>query len=147
MVQLFVIDTVALISYFSHVFHKSEKISNKALKLIKNAFDNYSPIRLSIPSIVFVEIFEKWLNSEEFVAEFKAQVFGLVNNAPHIEIKPIEHEVLENFILLEDKNINLENHDRIILASAMMLQCPLITCDTKIIKYVNKHKVIPTIIT
>ncbi len=146
MVQLFVIDTTSLISYFDYIFGKPSQISDKALTLIRTSFDRESSVRLSIPSIVFVEIFEKWFKSEEFLAKFRAEVFEVISQAPNIEIKPIEQEVLENFIKIQDEDVNLENHDKLILASAMMLECPLITSDPKIIKYVKKHGVIPSVI-
>ena len=146
MVRIFVTDTTSLISYFSDVFEKPSKISRKALSIIDRAFLNDPSIRLSIPSIVFVEIFEKWFKSEEVSAKIRSEVFESIKNASNIEIKPLEQEVLENLIKIEDYPINLENHDKIILASAMMLNCNLITSDPKIIKYVKRYGVIPRII-
>ncbi len=62
--HLLVIDSVALISYFSSVFEVKCKISKHAYKLIERAFNKDLFTRISVPSIVFVEIFEKWFNSE-----------------------------------------------------------------------------------
>lgn len=146
MVNVFVADTTSIISYFSDVFDVGRSISEEAIGFIKRAFHDDPLVRLAIPSIVFVEVFDKWFKSEEFYAKFMSLVFYPINAAPHIEIKPIDREVLENFIKIDDAVVNLENHDKIILACAMMLNCPLITCDSKIIKYVKKHKVIPQII-
>jgi len=141
-----VIDTTALISYFSLVFKQPSQISDDAIKFIKRAFQYESDILLSIPSIVFVEIFDKWIVNDEFRAMFVSEVLEVILQAPNIEIKPIDEEVLQHFIYLDDPVVNLENHDRIILASAMMLGWPLITSDNKLIKYFKKHKVIPSII-
>lgn len=146
MAELFVTDATSLISYYSDVFQKPSQISREALNLIDRALLSDPAIRLSVPSIVFVEIFEKWFKSEEFAAKIRSEVFEPINNASNIEIKPLEQEVLENFIEIKDDHINLENHDKIILASAMMLNCSLITSDSKIIKYVKKYKVIPRIV-
>ena len=54
-----------------------------------------------------------------------------------MEIKAIEREVLENMCIGAEL-ANHEVHDKLILASAMMLQCPLITSDEKVIKFVKK---------
>lgn len=141
-----VIDTTALISYFSTVFKQQPQISEDAIKLIQHAFRSNSDILLSIPSIVFVEIFDKWVLDDEFRAMFVSEILELISQCPNIEIKSIDEEVLQMFISLSDSIVNLENHDKIILASAMTLQWPLITSDSKIVKYVKKYKVIPAII-
>jgi len=144
--QFVVIDTTALISYFSTVFKQQPQISEDAIKLIQHAFRSNSDILLSIPSIVFVEIFDKWVLDDEFRAMFVSEILELISQCPNIEIKSIDEEVLQMFISLSDSIVNLENHDKIILASAMTLQWPLITSDSKIVKYVKKYKVIPAII-
>ncbi|NET56162.1 MAG: hypothetical protein F6K47_08295 [Symploca sp. SIO2E6] len=47
----------------------------------------------------------------------------------------------------DDPYINLENRDKIVLASAVVLESPLITSDGKIKEYVEKYKnIIPAII-
>ncbi len=79
-------------------------------------------------------------------AKIKFEIVSLIGERPNIEIKPIEKEVLENFIMIKDKRIKIDNHDKIILASSMMLQWPLITSDSDIIKYNKRYKVIPYII-
>ena len=141
-----VLDTNALISYFDSVFKQASRISDEALKLIRHAFQSDSDVVLSIPSVVFIEIYDKWVLGDEFRAMFVSEVLELILQAPNIEIKPIDEEVLENFMYLDDPEVNLENHDRIILASAMMLQWPLITSDSKILKYAKRHRVIPSVI-
>jgi len=141
-----VLDTTALISYFNSVFKQASQISDGALKLIRHAFQSDSDVLLSIPSVVFIEVYDKWVLDDEFRAMFVSEVLEMVLQAPNIEIKPIDEEVLESFMHLGDPEVNLENHDRIILASAMMLQWPLITSDSKILKYTKRNRVIPSII-
>ncbi len=141
-----VIDTTALISFFTNVFKRPSQISDRAIKLIQDAFQSDSNVLLSIPAIVFIEVFDKWIVTDEFRAMFIAEVLELISQYPNIEIKPIDKEVLQQFISLNTIAPDLENHDKIILASAMMLEWPLITSDEKIIKFVNKSKVIPNII-
>jgi len=115
--------------------------------LIEDAFNTSAgEIKLSIPSIVLVEIFEKWLKNEEFRAKFYYEVFYLIKQSPNIEIKPIEREVLENLLKINGSLIKHDIHDKLILASAMMLNCPLITFDSYLIEYVNTNQVIPKIL-
>ena len=148
MIKLFVSDTNALISYFLKVFNVKSKLSKNARILfdcaLSNSIDN---IRLSIPSVVFVEIFEKWFISEEFARKFYYEVYTPIIESPNIEIKPIEQEVLENLLKIRGILSNHEINDKLILASAMMLNCPLITVDKSIIKFVSENAVIPSIIT
>ncbi len=145
--QRAVIDTTALISYFEEVFNRPAQVSEEAIKLMKCAFQTDEDVLLSVPSIVLVEIFDKWVLDDEFRAKFVSEVLEVLLQRPNIEIKPIDDEVLYKFISLDDSTRNLENHDKIILASAMMLEWPLITSDSKLIKYVKKHKVISEVIT
>lgn len=147
MQRLYVSDTNAIISFFDNVFKQPVLLSKKGLRIIQQALNNQSEeIKLSIPSVVFIEIFDKWFNSEEFAAKFYYEVSLPIMNSPNIEIKPIEKEVLEYLIKIEDDLIDHEIHDKLILASAIMLNCPIITTDNSIIEYVNKYEVIPTVI-
>ncbi len=148
----FVIDTVALISYFAHIFKEESKISKKALSYIDKAlkYDENSYL-ITIPSVVFIEIFDKWFGGrttadEEFRAKFISEVFNPIKSSDNIEIREIDMEVLQSYLYLKDENINLENRDKIVLAKAMILNSPLITSDTKIKLYNEKYKVIPEII-
>jgi len=147
----FVIDTMALISYFAEVFNVQSKISKKGLSYINTVFQSDSNYLMTIPSIVFVEIFDKWFGGvtprdEEFRAKFISEIFNPIKLCPNIEIREIDIEVLEKFLHLNDPYINLENRDKIVLASAEVLQAQLITSDTKIKEYVGKYKNIPKII-
>ncbi len=147
----FVIDTMTLISYFSQLFNVPSQISTKGLSYIEKVFQSDSDYLMTIPSIVFVEIFDKWFRGltptdEEFRAKFIAEVFKPIKSCPNIEIRELDMEVLEQFLHLDDPYINLENRDKIVLASAVVLESPLITSDGKIKEYVEKYKNIPAII-
>ncbi|MCK4764484.1 MAG: hypothetical protein KAW12_19955 [Candidatus Aminicenantes bacterium] len=146
MKKSYVVDTTSLISYFGEVFSRPRQISHNALHIIDKAFKDHDSINLSIPSIVFVEIFEKWFKDEETSAKIRSEIMTPIYAAPNIEIKPLDKEVLENFLKIRDSRIKFDNHDKIILASSMMLQWPLITSDSKIIKYNKRHRVVPDII-
>jgi PIN domain nuclease of toxin-antitoxin system len=148
MSELYVTDTNSLISYFNDVFSQTSLLSMKARRIIQQALNNPdSGVRLSIPSVVFIEIFEKWFKNEEFAAKFYYEVYKLIADAPNIEIRPIEREVLENVMQIGGILSKHEIHDKIILASAMTLNCPLISTDHAIKNYVNQSKVIPYVIT
>lgn len=144
---LYVIDTNGIIGYFNQVFEEPSNLSGRARRLIQQAL-SASPqeVKLSVPSVVFVEIFEKWLDSEEMAAKFHYDVFKLVAQSPNIEIKPLEQEVLENMIKIGGTLADHEVHDKIILASAMMLNCSIITTDQKIREFVECNRVIPSVI-
>jgi PIN domain nuclease of toxin-antitoxin system len=142
--RLYVIDTVAVISFFHEIFEVAPRLSGEVEKLVERAFSTTeADIKLSIPSVVFVEIFEKWFKGEEFAERFHYDVFERILQSPNIEIKPIEREVLENLLNIGGNLLDHDVHDKIILASAIMLHCPLITTDEKIIQYVKQTEVIP----
>lgn len=144
MSRLYVIDTIAIISFFHEIFGAESILSPGVSKLLERAFaTSESDIKLSIPSIVFVEIFEKWFMSEDFAEKFYYEVFERIMQSPNVEIKPIEQEVLENLLHIGGNLLYHDVHDKIILASAIMLNCPLITTDQEIIRYVKETQVIP----
>jgi predicted nucleic acid-binding protein len=129
------------------VFEKPSQLSPRALKIIDSAFADTAVI-LIIPSIVFVEIFKKWFVSSERAAKIRYEVFEKIRSQDNIEIKALEREVLENFIQITDieSDHNFDNHDKQILACAMMLNCPLITSDANLIRYNQRRNVVPSII-
>lgn len=146
--ELFVIDTTSLISHFPSVFGRPSRLTKKAHHIISKGFDNYSSeIQLSIPALVFVEIYEKWITSEEFAEKFYYEVVRPILESTNIEIKPIEREVLECVLQIGGSLSSHEIHDKLILASAIMLNSPLITSDEAVIDYVNETKVIPYVVT
>jgi predicted nucleic acid-binding protein len=144
---LYIIDTNAIISYFDHVFEAPSTLSPQARSLMDAALSaSAGEVKISIPSIVFVEIFEKWLDSEEMSAKFYYEAFALFELSPNIEIKPVEREVLENILQIRGSLANHEMHDKIIVACAMMLNCAIITTDTKIREYVEVSRLIPSVV-
>jgi predicted nucleic acid-binding protein len=145
MMKLYVIDTNALIHYYPDVFDQGCDLSRRAHSIIKSAFTPNSSVRISIPSVVLIEIYDKWFTREEFARKFYYEVFLSLKESPNIEIKPIEQEVLENLLYISGDLANHEIHDKIILASAMMLKCSLITSDAKLTEYVTKTNVLPEI--
>lgn len=150
--KLYVIDTNAVISFFDSVFQHSSKynslqpLSKRAMVNIEEAlFSKETHIRLSIPTVVFIEIYEKWLISEEFCQRFFYEAFTPITQSQNIEIRPIDREVLENLLQISGTLKDHDLHDRLILASAMSLDAPLITTDRKIIRYVRDNRVVPSV--
>lgn len=147
MKQKYVIDSTALISYFSQIFEKEIVISDSAIEIIDNAFRDQDII-LHYPSIVFLEIFSKHFVSEERAQLIKYEVFERIMNQSNMSIEPIDLEVLEAFLKIRDieQNYNFDNHDKQIFATAMKFNCPLITSDERLIRYNKRMHLIPCII-
>jgi predicted nucleic acid-binding protein len=147
MSALYVIDTSCLIAYFHEVFQGDLQLSSQVLRIINTALSTQEGnIKLSIPSVVFIEIFEKWLRDEEFVRKFFYEVYTPIVQSPNIEIKPIDQEVLQALLSIRGELEHHDLHDKLILACAIMLGCQLITTDNKVTTYVNKTKVIPGVL-
>ncbi|MEI7636578.1 MAG: PIN domain-containing protein [Syntrophus sp. (in: bacteria)] len=147
MIERYVTDTNSIISYFSDVFDRPNILSFKAKSLIEQALSNpWGSVRLSIPSIVFVEIYEKWFLNEEFVRKFFYEVYTAIDNSANVEIKPIDKEVIENLQQIGGNLLHHDIHDKLIVASAMMLNCPIITTDSAIMEYVKGNQAIPSVI-
>lgn len=142
----FVIDTCSLINYFGCIFGEDRKLSTNTCRIIDDAFDNDADVYLSIPAIVFVEIYDKWITTPEFGRKFYYEVYKPIVESNHIEIKPLEKEVLYHLVLLDGIMSSHDIHDKIVLASAIMLECSLITYDPKLVKYAKKTRVIPKVI-
>lgn len=141
----FVIDTVGFINYNTEFFKEKDELSKQTRNAIDFCLDKYTNThRLVIPSIVLIEVFRKFLTSTELVNKFYYEVFIDLKENEFVEIKPIENEVLEIFKDLND--FKLENHDRLIFASAIQLNSVLITKDPMIIDYNKKRKLLPSII-
>ena len=146
MATLYVCDTCALIEFFGGVFRTSCGLSNRAYQIIDEAVNNrIGDIRLSVPSTVFLEIFDKWLTDEESVRRFYYEVFIRLRESPNVEIKPIERDVIVHLLELDGAMEGHDMHDKIILASAMMLECSLITSDKVIRTFNLRSQVIPEV--
>ena len=145
--QIYVIDTNAVIYYFDQVFGGRSRLSAKATKIIRSVLCGKEElIRISIPSIVFVEIWRKWLRSEEFARRFYYEVYCACVESPNVEIRTIDRETIENLQLIRGSLSSHEIHDKLILASAMTLACPLISLDDKLAAFVQETGVIPEVI-
>lgn len=150
----YVIDTNGLISFYSEMFVDAPEfdgapsISQKTRNAIGEAVSPFEcGVLLSVPSIVFIEIYEKWLRSEEFLRKFFYEVFTPLKQSPNVEIRAIDQEVLENLLTVDGCLAEHDLHDKIVVASAITLECPIITVDLKIIEFVgNGNKKIPHVL-
>lgn len=141
--QTFVIDTVAFINYFNEFFEERRILSSRVSKIIDRCLSSDFPnFKLIIPSIVLIEIFEKQLKSDEKSEEFKYTILKPLLDNPDVEIKEIENEVIETFTKVDDRELRIENHDKIILSSAIQMNAPIITKDNKIITFLDRTRII-----
>ncbi len=149
----YVIDTNGLVAFFTDVFEdkirvdESQMISKRVKNIIQEAvYSSESGVLLSVPSIVFVEIYKKWLRSSEFARRFFYEVFTPLKQSPNVEIRALDQEVLENLLAIDGCLAKHDLHDKIVVASAMTLECAIITVDRKIIKFVgNGERKIPKV--
>ncbi|MCI5138746.1 MAG: type II toxin-antitoxin system VapC family toxin [Candidatus Electrothrix sp. AR1] len=152
--ERYVIDTNGLISFFAEVFcdapnfDRTPAISQKTRNTVQEAVSSLeSNVLLSVPSIVFIEIYEKWLRSEEFTRKFFYEIYTPLKQSPNVEIRAIDQEVLENLLIVDGCLAKHDLHDKIVVAAAITLECPIITFDERIIEFVeNGTKKIPKVI-
>lgn len=130
--MLYLLDTTAFINYFDFFFKKGNKLNSQINKDINICFNKYNyKHRISIPSVVFIEVYDNFLKSQEKRAEFYNTVFHPLKENEMIEIKPIEKGVLEEFTKIPYR---LEMHDKIIYSSAKEINATLITNDPSILE-------------
>lgn len=141
--DIYVVDTSALISYFSDVFDANISISQSSIELIDLAFHT-TEIKLIFPSAVFIELFIKWFKNEEMAAKIKNEVYYRIKNRENMQIRTFDKETLHNYMLIQniESNYNFDGHDKQIFASAMTMDCQLITSDERLIRYNKKQNLI-----
>ncbi len=143
----YIVDTVTIVSAYADIFKNKPKVSKKATHIIiKALYLTPNEIILHIPSVVFIEIGRIWGKNREMAAEIYSRIFSRMKDAENVEIVGIEQEVLECMTEIDDSVERLEIHDKIIVATAMMYQYKIITCDENIIKYAASNSQVPGII-
>jgi len=83
------------------MFGQEDKISTYARHLITRALSKDSSILISIPSVVFLELYDKWINNEEFARKFYYNIFIPIINAENIEIRSIDREIITHMLELD----------------------------------------------
>jgi predicted nucleic acid-binding protein len=142
-----VADTNAVISYFSEIFGTEQSLSGRGRNCFEGAF-GYGDcgIRMVIPSVVFLEIYDKWMSDEESAARINSQIFRLAESKEYIEIRPLDREVLEATaklsVLLDGHEVN----DIIIFATAVVLGWPLVSSDSVLRTFNQATGLIPDVL-
>lgn len=145
--DLYVVDTCALISYFSEIFDGDVSVTKTSLELIDLAFHS-NEIKLIFPSAVFIELFIKWFTNEEVASQIKSEIYLRIKERENMQIRTFDRETLENYMLIKDieDDHNFDGHDKQIYASAMTMDCRLITSDERLIRYNKRKNLIPGIL-
>ncbi|MEZ0131768.1 hypothetical protein AB9T88_19085, partial [Flavobacterium sp. LBUM151] len=84
----------------------------------------------------------------ELANKIIAEVYTRIKEKENIEIQPLDKEILENYIRIVDiePDHNFDGHDKQVFASAMTMNCPLITSDQRLMRYNRKNRIIPQIL-
>jgi hypothetical protein len=146
MARLYVGDTNAIIGAFPSIFRRPPTLSTRSQNLVVRAFQSDYRVRLSIPSVVFIELYDKWCRQAEASRTIYYEIFVTARDSEVIEIRELDAEIVEIMTSFDDSIVNLESHDKIALAAAVALRAPLITSDRRIGRYVTKTHVIPEVI-
>jgi PIN domain nuclease of toxin-antitoxin system len=145
--KVYVSDTVALIWYFANVFEQTSELSRSATSIFDKAINSTTPfIQLIIPAVSIIEIFDKWLKTEEFARKFYFEVYAKLLQSENVYFREVDSDVLAELLRIDGALANHEINDKLILACAMALDCSLISSDPKIKEFVDASKVIPSII-
>lgn len=116
----YVADTVGLI------LHLEKRKSGASAEQIFDAVENADTI-IHIPAMVFAEIL--YLSEKRRITATPTNVFQLLQNFPNFKEFPINLDVVKSAAQITDVP---ELHDRIISATAKLLNLELITNDRKI---------------
>ncbi|MFT3747220.1 MAG: PIN domain-containing protein [Agriterribacter sp.] len=139
--KIYVLDTCAIISYFNQVFLENSTISGKTLSIMKRAFDS-GVGKMIIPSIVFIELYYLFADNREMTKRIYYDVFYKIKELDNFHIHSLDKEVLNEFISIDNflDNEKFDNHDKQILATAIVMNCTLITSDSRIKAYNDRRK-------
>ncbi len=137
-IKRYVLDTTSVISYFNNIFSVKSQISSTAQKIIERGLNDDEHVVLIVPSLCFIEIYDKFCTDEENLAKYRYEVLTPLRGKNQIEIREINEETLKNYSLIDDDIVNLESKDKVFLATAIEMDAILITSDRKIIKYAQK---------
>lgn len=141
MIHHFVFDTVGFINFHAEFFESENRLSKKIIAEIEKCLSpDFIDYKLIIPSIVFIEVFDTQLLTDNKARRFRQDILTLYLDCEDVEIKGLEKEVMEIYNSIDDNIIKLETHDKIILSSAIQMKGKLITNDGKLKTFVNATK-------
>lgn len=126
----FVADTHAVIWHFARFFKQPNLNSERVNVVFHQVLNNpLTDLRLVIPSVVFLEIFDKFCRTESDAARIYYECFVPLEACPNVEIRELDKEVIEMLISLGDVLKSHEVNDKIVVATSAVLECVLFTKD------------------
>jgi PIN domain nuclease of toxin-antitoxin system len=117
----FITDTMAIVLWL-----EKRKMPQKSKTIFINAKKN--EVRLYVPAMVLIEI--GYLSEKKKIDITLQGVFSYLKNNKNFSIHNLDTEIIRKTFEIIDIP---ELHDRIIAASGIVLKCPIITNDPKII--------------
>jgi PIN domain nuclease of toxin-antitoxin system len=121
------IDTHSLLWYLDSDYNK--RLSQKAYNAI---YEAEMSGQIFIPMIVLAEALHQ-IDKGRFNITFDRLMFNIKNNEAY-EIIPFNENVLEKSVILK----GLEIHDRLILATAILMDTSLVSADVEISKVYDR---------
>lgn len=116
----YVTDTHSLVWYFTG----SSRLSKKALKTFEKTVKEGSII---VPTVVLAEIMH--ISGKKRIKMSFAETIRRIQNSENFKIAPLDLDILN----MADKiGYDLEMHDRLIVATALCFEVPIITRDGEI---------------
>ncbi len=113
----YVTDTHSLVWYFTG----SPRLSKKALKVFDKTLEEGSII---IPTVVLAEIM--YISRKGRIKLSFAETVKKIEESENFEIAPLDLDILNT---ADEMDYDLEMHDRLIVATALFFDVPLITRD------------------
>lgn len=148
--QFYILDTCAIYSYCKEYLElfldKENTFTLDALSLIDKALNgSISDIKIIIPNVVFIEIFDKYLGDPEFTNKFKYEFYLPIIKGEDVKVHvaPIDKEIIDNIFdcYIDDDNADL--HDKLILSTSLKYKnqnVVLFSSDSKIKKIITKNR-------
>lgn len=113
----YVTDTHSLVWYFT----ESQRLSKKALKVFEKTLEEGSII---IPTVVLAEIM--YISRKGRINISFAETVKKIRESENFEIAPLDLDILN---AADEIDYDLEMHDRLIVATALFFDVPVITRD------------------
>ncbi len=118
----YVSDTHSLVWYFTD----NPTLSKKALKVFEKTVKGGTII---IPTVVLAEIM--YISKKGRIKTSFSETLRKIKESENFEIAPLDLDIL---IMADEIEYNLEMHDRLIVATALVFDVPIITKDEEIKK-------------
>jgi PIN domain nuclease of toxin-antitoxin system len=135
----YVIDTHAVIWYFSELFNQSNCNSNKVNRIIDEIIkDPFTTKRLVVPSIIFVEIFDNFCHTAIDSRRIYFDCFVPLDDCDNVEIREIDKEVVDSLLGIQGELASHEINDKLIVATGLVLDRVVITKDPVIQRFAKQ---------